>query len=611
MTMNRQDPCLNKLWLCVFAAAYVVWVAGCQDRVAEPPKLPATLAKSGPIEALAPDPMTTPGSDNGTLGWKFERPKSRKKTGENLSRDPPKLVDAAAQAGILHTYLNGAVGKLMMVEATGGGCGWIDFDRDGNWDLYLNQGGNPAAATSAERPPHQLYRNVGAGRFELATAACGIDEHGYGQGVAIGDFDNDGFDDIYVTNVGGDSLYQNCGDGTFRNVTPGSGLHQKTWSTSAAWGDIDLDGDLDLYVCTYAVYDPFYPRLYYNSRGLPAICQPDVMEPLPDECYLNQGDGTFRPIAAERGLAGPGNMALGVAIADFNNDGWPDLFVANDARANFLFINDGTAHFHELGAVLGCAVNSNGNPQANMGIAVGDYDRNGWLDLFVTHFAGEWNTLYRNRGVEGFQDISGPLGLVPTRPNKVGWGTIMADLNYDGFAELFVANGHVEPNRGEHFEFEMICQLYTWQGQRWVEQTAQAGDFFERRMFGRAVATADYDNDGDIDLLIVPQNSPVALLNNQSRLGNWLKLEFIGRRSNRNGIGTRVTTRFGEHTIMQEMAGGTSYCATHQSALFFGLGEWSGGVELEVRWPCGTVETHRDVSVNQALLMLEPLEPDR
>jgi hypothetical protein len=584
----------------LICAISLLQFAGCDDRPAITPTPAATTP--GPGTNAVPKPAS------GSL--KFERRRGPREESAPSASECPRLVDVAQSSGISHVYENGAAGQLLMVEATGGGCGWIDFDHDGLWDLYLNQGGDPATASPADRPPHQLYRNVGQGRFEIATAGCAIDEHGYGQGVAVGDFDNDGFDDIYVANVGGDSLYQNCGDGTFRNVTPASGIHQRTWSTTAAWGDIDLDGDLDLYVCMYAVYDPYHPRLCRNSRGSPGICHPNVMEPIPDECYLNLGDGSFLAVAAERGLAGPGNMALGVAIADFSNDGWPDIFVANDTRANFLFINDGTAHFHESAAVLGCAVNTNGSPQANMGIALGDYDRNGWLDLFVTHYTGEWNTLYRNRGAEGFQDVSALEGLVPSKLDKLGFGTIMADLNYDGFDELFVANGHVDPNRDEQFEFEMISQLYTWQGPRWHEQTADAGEYFERKMIGRAVATADYDNDGDLDLAVVPQNSPVALLNNQSQLGHWLKLEFIGRRSNRRGIGTRVVARFGDRTIMQELAGGTSYCATNQPALFFGLGDWSVGVDLEIRWPCGAVQTLRDVIPNQSRVLLEPLAAD-
>lgn len=597
---------LSRLLALPFALAVTLSFAtiGCR----EPVSSPATSSTSATTTQKAVDDSVSKRTAAGsTTGLKFDRRTARSKSPHRPASEPPHLADVADAAGISHTYLNGRSGRLLMVEATGGGCGWIDFDRDGLWDLYLNQGGDPAAESPGSRPPHQLFRNVGGGQFECVTDTAGIDEHGYGQGVAVGDFDNDGFDDVYVANVGGNSLYRNCGDGTFQDVTPVAGVRGGLWSTSAAWADIDRDGDLDLYVCNYADFDPYHPRLCFGPEGRPGICHPNVMDSVPDECYLNLGDGSFRAVAAERGLFGPNNLALGVAISDFNNDGWPDVFIANDTHPNFLFINDGDAHFQESASILGCAVNTNGNPQANMGVAVGDYDRNGWLDVFVTHFTMEWNTLYRNLGPEGFQDVSAIVGLVPAKLDKLGFGTIMADLDYDGFDELFITNGHINDLRDQGKDYAMICQLYSWQGQRWHDFTAQAGEFFERKLVGRAVATADYDNDGDLDLLVVPQNSPIALLNNQSHLGHWVKLEFIGRQSNRRGIGTRVIARFGDRTIMQELAGGTSYCASHQPALFFGLGDWSADVELEIHWPSGAVQKVQDVVPNQPHVLLEPL----
>ena len=593
-----------------FLGALILLLAttGCSDNAAAPPT-PAAASSTNVSSVPDTEGAATPKLPSDGLKFKRRSVESSTDQGRHSSARPgecSRFVDVAESVGVSHVYLNGAAGQSLMVEATGGGCGWIDFDRDGNWDLYLNQGGDPAAKSPRSRPPDQLFRNTGDGRFELVTSQTGIDERGYSQGLAVGDFDNDGFDDIYVTNVGGNAFYRNSGDGTFREVSRDAGVVGGLWSTSAAWGDLDLDGDLDLYVCNYLDYDPYHPRICHNSRGQAAICHPDQVEAVPDECYLNLGDGTFRPVAAERGLFGPGNKALGVAIADFNNDGWPDVFVANDTRPNFLFVNDGQAHFRESAVILGCAVNTNGSPQANMGVAVGDYDRNGWLDLYITHFTNEWNTLYRNRGAEGFQDVSALVGLVPPKLDKLGFGTVMADFNYDGFDELFVANGHINDNRDLGYDLDMISQLFAWQGKRWSDCTAHAGEFFERTMIGRGVATADYDNDGDIDLVVVPQNTPVALLNNQSRLGNWLKLELVGRRCNRRGIGARVVVKFGDRSTMQELAGGTSYCASHQPALFFGLGDWTGRVDLEVHWPGGAMQSLNDVDSHRALVLFEP-----
>jgi enediyne biosynthesis protein E4 len=441
------------------------------------------------------------------------------------------------------------------------------------------------------------------------TNATGIDERGYSQGIAVGDFDNDGFDDIFVTNVGPDALYRNQGDGTFIDVTDATIGRDKLWGSSAAWGDLDLDGDLDLYVCNYVDFDPYHPIECRNAKGLKIMCEPNNhVDPVPDECFLNMGDGSFQPVARERGLSGPGNKALGVAIADFNNDGWPDIFVANDTTPNFLFINRHDGTFVDEAQVLGCAVSADGQAQANMGIAVGDYDRNGWLDAFVTHFEGEWNTLYRNQGPAGFQDVSAVVGLVPLRMSWVGFGTVMHDFNQDGKEELFVANGHLGDPKQVGVALEMPPQCFTFDGSRWHECSQQAGAYFGGRYVGRGVAMADFDDDGDVDLAVVHQNLPMALLRNDSQRGHWLKLQFVGRRSNRNAIGARATVHHETANLLQELAGGTSYCAAHQPILVFGLGESAAPCRVEIHWPNGAAQTFDEVRVDQTLLLLEPLD---
>lgn len=583
---------------CLAVAALGLAAIGCQKE--------SSVPNSSPSVTSQPKPDAGADKSRFAAGMKFSRPIVDETNTESPPLSCSRFVDVAEAIGLSHVYLNGAAGQALMPEATGGGCGWVDYDRDGQLDLYLNQGGDLATAVSDSTLADQLFRNMGSGSFAPVAAAAGISECGYSQGVAIGDYDNDGFDDIYITNVGGNRLYRNSGDGTFFDVTIEASVAGGLWSTSAAWADLDLDGDLDLYVCNYVEYDPHSPRVCQNALGRPAMCHPNQMEAVPDECYLNLGDGSFRAVAAERGLFGPGNKALGVAVADFNNDGWPDIFVANDTTPNFLFLNDGKGHFRESAVMQGCAVNTNGNAQANMGIAVGDYDRNGWLDLYITHFTQEWNTLYRNRGTEGFQDVSALVGLVPLQLDKLGFGTIMADFNYDGNDELFVANGHVHDDRDMGNDFEMVSQLFAWNGKRWHDCTQEAGDFFERRVLARGVASGDYDNDGDIDLIVACQNTPAALLNNHSELGNWLKLEFVGRQCNRRGIGTRIVVKLGDRRLLQELAGGTSYCASNQPALFVGLGDWSSAVDLEVRWPGGAVQSLHDVLPNQAYQLFEP-----
>ena len=519
-----------------------------------------------------------------------------------------RFSDQARELGIDFTYENGARGEQLMVEATGGGAGWLDYDRDGWPDLYLGQGGRPYDPPGPDQPRDELYRNRFGQRFENVTAWSGIDERGYGQGVCVGDFDNDGFDDLLVTNVGPSRLFRNHGDGTFDEVSHSAGLNERGWATSAAWGDIDGDGDLDLYICRYCLYDPLHPQRCLNKEGQPSICHPAQVKSEPDEFYLNLGDGSFRAAARELGLFGDQNRGLGVVIADFNNDHWPDIFVANDTTPNYIFINEAGKHFTEQGKLLGCAVNSDGTPQANMGIACGDFDRNGFLDLYVTHFSNEWNTLYVNDGPLGFSDRTAILRLVtPTLP-MLAFGTTMHDFNGDGWLELFVANGHINERRPEGSTYRQVPQLFSFNGEFWDDVGNDAGPDFRIPVVGRGVAVADYDRDGRLDFVLVPQNSPTKLLHNESEGSRLLQIECIGRRSNRPAIGTRAKMTVNGVQQTAEIFGGGSYCSSQELTLTFGAGNESSTVDLELSWPSGVVQTLHNISLPQRLTVLEPLE---
>jgi hypothetical protein len=326
------------------------------------------------------------------------------------------------------------------------------------------------------------------------------------------------------------------------------------------------------------------------------------MKAVPDECYFNQGDGTFTAEAQARGLFGPDGKGLGVVIADLNNDGLPDVYVANDTTPNFLFVNQGQGRFIESANILGCAVSGEGQMQASMGVALGDYDQNGWLDLYCTNFTKEGFTLYKNLGPVGFQDVTGLVGLYAPTLTKLGFGTIMADFNQDGHEDLFVTNGHVDDWREKGDAWEMEPLLFSFEGPRFVDCSATAGEFFTHKMIGRGVARGDFDNDGDWDLAVVNQNSPTAILRNDSERGNWLKLRCIAT-TNRRGLGTRVVLHQGERTLTQELAGGVSYCSAHEAALIFGLGNDSSPVALDVRWPDGSRQAIPDVPVNRAIIL--------
>jgi hypothetical protein len=520
------------------------------------------------------------------------------------------FTEAGQTSGLSHTYHNGEQGKSIMVETLGGGAGWLDYDRDGRWDIYMNQGGDSTRPVNPQQPSDALFRSRGAGTFQEVTAGSRVAEFGYSQGVAVGDFDDDGFEDVYITNVAANTLWRNLGDGTFEEIASTAGVDDERWSSSAAWADIDLDGDLDLYVCNYLIYDPLNPLDCRTKEGKHRICHPKDLDPWPDECYMNQGDGTFTPEAKPRGLFGEGNKALGVAVADFNNDRLPDIYIANDTTANFLFINEGEGRFREQAHLLGCAADRNGSFQASMGLGIADVDGNGFLDIYSTHFHNESNTLYHNLGPQGFQDVTADVGLhAPTMP-YLGFGTAIVDFNQDGRQEIFVANGHIENYPGNPLH-KMRPQLLAFDGALWRDCGAAPGPYFEGKYVGRGVAACDYDEDGDLDLAVIHQNDPAALLRNDCRRGHWLKLEFRGRDSNRRGIGCRVIVRpqgargeAGE--LMQELAGGTSYASSHQPVLIFGLGSQAGPCEVEVIWPSGRIQRLNELEVNRSIVVEEP-----
>lgn len=519
-----------------------------------------------------------------------------------------KFASAAVQRGLDFAYQNGNIGHRLMSEGTGGGCGWLDYDRDGAWELYLVQGGIADADSAQMQPSDRLYRNR-ANHFHDVSASAGILEVRYGQGIAIGDLDNDGFEDIFVTNIGGNTLWRNQGDGTFREDPDWTDTHWLGWSSSAAWGDVDQDGDLDLYVCNYCDFSPRNPVICRNPSGEVTQCQPNQVNPVPDHYYENLGDGRFRECSRERGLVGEGNRALGVVIANFVGDHRPEILVANDATANFLFVEEQPGLFVDLAPRFGCAFDANGRAQANMGIAIGDYDRSGTLDAYITHFEGEWNTLYANDGESGFHDATAETGALEMTLPWVGFGVAWQDFDQDGFDELLVGNGHID-DLGRQRVLAMPPQILSFDGHRWHDLGEQAGPYFGQLMIGRAVAEADMDGDGDLDVAIVHQNSPMELLENQSRCGHWLSLEFVGRSSNRQGIGVRVNILNKDRILMQELAGGVGYCSSRQPRLTFGLGEDAEPCDLEIVWPGGNRQRLSGVAVNQLHQVIETVPSD-
>lgn len=553
-----------------------------------------------PVSAEAPSKSTVPSLSAIDVG-KLDFAPTQTAAASNI-----RFVDRHEELGVSFSYDNGSDERSLMVQSTGGGGGWMDFDADSWPDLVLVQGGNPTAD-----PPHETgdrtFRNVRGGKFNDVTDSVLPPDRGFGQGMAVGDFNEDGFDDLFITNVTSRVLLLNCGDGTFTDVTQQSGTNDERWGSSAAWADLDLDGDLDLFVCNYCRYDVRNPVVCRKPDGTPGICHPESLDASYSECFENLGDGRFASAAKKWGLAEKPGKALGIVAADFNLDRLPDLFVANDTMANFMYLGEPGGGFTEQAIELGCAYNVLGQYQANMGVACNDYDGNGYPDLYITTFTDDSNTLFANLGPGGFRDVTRQEGLHSTTIETLGFGTVMTDLDADGAMDLFIANGHIDDWRYKNELWKMKPELFSYSEGMWTKLTASSvGPYLAEEYLGRAVSMADFDHDGDSDLLVVHQNEPAALLVNESVTGHWLRVECSGRISNRRGFGAKVTVQQGDRKWTQQLISGSSYLTSHEPVLFFGLGASNEPCEVSVEWPnSDTPAITQNVNVNQRIRMTE------
>ena len=529
-----------------------------------------------------------------------------------------RLVDATPGSGIDYRNVCGALPqeKGWLAEAMGAGAAWLDFDLDGKLDLYVVNGSR-FERSPGQGEPSRLYKGNGAGQFVDVTERAGVANRNWGFGVAVGDYDNDGDPDLYVTNKGPNVLFRNRGDGTFENVTQRAGVGDgDRWSSSAAFFDMENDGDLDLYVANYMVDGPAsVPRAGSPEarsrncayRGIQVFCGPLGQVPLQDALYRNNGDGTFRDVTKSSGmwLATP-RYGLGVVTADYDGDGDQDVYVANDSVAHSLWENDGHGTFKDVGLTRGVAFNADGRAQAGMGTDFGDYDGDGWLDIVVTNFSQDLKTVYHNVGGRFFVDESQLLGMSVTFMN-LSWGVGFHDFEHDGDEDLFIANGHVYPQVDGHgigTTFRQANHLFRNDGKRFVEVGGPS--LAVQRSF-RGAAFGDYDDDGDVDVFVTALDDAPLLLRNDSRKGerHWLEVRLVGTRSNRDGVGARVKVAAAGVTRLRERKGGGSYLSGHDGRLHFGLGP-AGRVErLSVRWPSGLVDTLIDTEVDRAITVRE------
>jgi hypothetical protein len=501
-------------------------------------------------------------------------------------------------AGIGFRHENGESGRKYFPEWLGGGAAMLDYDNDGWLDLFLVNGGRLPGWSGKEAPRDRLYRNNRDGTFTDVTDAAGIKTRHYGVGCAVGDYDGNGFPDLYVTGFEGNVLYRNRGDGTFADQTAAARVQPGGLCSGTAFGDYDDDGDLDLYVCRYVRYrlaDNIECRQSSGTERHLVMCRQLVYEPAPDVLYRNDGDRGFTDVTRSSGVAVQPGRGLGVLFTDFDGDRRQDLFVANDLTPDFLFCNQGDGRLREEALERGAAFNLSGAPQAGMGVAAGDVDRDGLVDLVVTNFANEYTRFCRQQPDHRFEDTSASAGLVESTNRYVGFGVGLEDFDRDGWLDLFIANGHVSEEAERFYEGmglkEPKVVLRGGDGKFSPVPEPWADERTGEPRVGRGAAFGDVDNDGDTDVLVNNLHDvPDLLLNETPRAGHWLQLQLRGRGKGQLAIGARVVIRVGGQTQVREVRSGGSYCSQNDLRPLFGLGEATMAERVEVTWPDGRGE---------------------
>jgi enediyne biosynthesis protein E4 len=538
---------------------------------------------------------------------------------QHLSATPPNVhfVDIAARAGLTaKTEDGGEKTKKYIIETTGSGAAFFDYDNDGWPDIFLVNGTTLEGFPKGKEPTSHLYHNNRDGTFTDVTQKAHVALTGWGQGVCAGDYDNDGWVDLYITFWGHDVLLHNNGDGTFTDVTKQAGLwHDDVrWGTGCAFVDYDRDGRLDLFVSRYVDFDPAKTPVPGQSnfcrwKGIPVMCGPRGLKGTRNELYHNNGDGTFSDVSAKSGVARAGPYYCFTALTgDFDNDGWPDIYVACDSTPSMLFHNNHDGTFSEIGVRAGVAYNEDGQEQAGMGADAADYDGDGWLDIIKTNFSDQTASLYRNNQDGTFIDATYEAGL-GGNTQFLGWGTLFVDIDNDGWPDLFMATGHVYPEldrsaMGSTFRERKLLYWNRHDG-KFKDISLDAGPGITKPFNSHGVAAADFDNDGMVELLVNNSHDPPSLLKNYGEHGNWVLVKLIGTKSNRDGIGAQVRIRTGGHQQLQEVRSGGGYISQSDFRLHFGLGSANKIDQLEIRWPSGLVEKLENLPANQMLSLKE------
>ena len=523
--------------------------------------------------------------------------------------------DIAKESGIDFKLVSGGPGKHYIIESMSGGVALFDYNNDGLIDVYLVNGSTMEAERAGNNTAEdRLFRNDGNGKFTDVTREAGLGDRRWTMGVAIADVNNDGFDDLYITNYGTNRLYLNNGNGTFRDFSRESQTDVSGWSSGAAFADYDGDGNIDLYVAGYLDFDlATLPKdsLLCRYRDIPVQCGPRGLTPTRGHLFHNLGGGRFKETTVESGIGkAPPSYGLGVVWGDYDNDGKPDLFEANDSLPNYLFHNLGNGKFEEVALAAGVAVRDDGREQAGMGADFGDYDNDGLLDLVVTTFSDDYKTVFHNNGNGEFSDASMAAGLVQPTWNLLSWGVQFVDLNNDGYLDFTMANGHVYPEVDQHALSTTYRQTPSYflnlKNGKFKDVGPESGPIFKQLQSARGLAVGDLDNDGAMDIVISSLDAQPWIIRNPGPAGHWLLLKLKGTVSNRDAVGARVTATTGSLKQIREIKSGGSYQSHSDFRVHFGLGDAATVDELKIRWPNGNVQTLTAVKANQILTIDEP-----
>ena len=512
----------------------------------------------------------------------------------------------AKESGISWVHSNAMSPQRYLPETVGAGCAFLDYDNDGWLDIYFVNSGASDFFSPKTPLKNALYRNNGNGTFTDVTDRAGVAGGTFGMGAAAGDFDGDGLADIYVTSYGRNILYRNKGDGTFADVTDRAGVAAPGWSTCATWFDYDKDGRLDLFVSAFVQYNKEM-SCGNNRLGRNFYCIPRVFKPRPSYLYHNNGDGTFKDVSKESGIADSPGKSFGAVATDVNNDGLSDLFVANDTMPNFLFVNRGAGKFQEVGLSAGVAYSEAGAPRSGMGVDATDYDGDGWQDLFVANIDQELFSLYQNQKDLTFTDEPGEIA--PATRLLSGWGLKFFDYDNDGDPDLFLANGHPDDmveTLTTRVKYKEPLLMFENTGRGYRDVSAQSGAAFSKTYPARGMAVGDYDNDGDLDVLISNNGEPPLLLRNDGgNRNNWLGLQLVSTKSNAAAVGAVITWQVGERKFTRLKTTGGSYLASHDPREILGAGRGGKIDSVEIRWPSGKVDRLSNLPVNTYARVVE------